>query len=182
MVIKMEFKKSGQDILEIILTSKELDAWELYPEQLDEQDPLTRKILSRLLHKASEESGFYTGEGEFLIEVSKDKEKTIFRLTRISEPSGQIQVFRFFGSEEMLGGALRLYELIGKKQSSLYQMGKYYYLIVILPKEKIAAARELMHEYGSCALHAEHAAAVLEEHARCLMEDSALSRLNHHFS
>ena len=97
---------------------------------------------------------------------------------------GQLQVFRFGTSEEMLGGCLRLYERMGNKagENRLYWMDDSYYLTVLLPEEEVAAAKEILLEYGSCALHPNGAAAVLSEHGSCLMKEDALQKLDHHFS
>ena len=54
--------------------------------------------------QASQQSGFPVEEGEFAIEISQDEDQTIFHLTRIVQDQGQLQVFRFGTSEEMLGG------------------------------------------------------------------------------
>lgn len=106
----MKLKRLGENKLEIILSAAELATWELCPQQIKQPDPLTQSILARLLHKASQQSGFPVEEGEFAIEISQDEDQTIFHLTRIVQDQGQLQVFRFGTSEEMLGGCLRLYE------------------------------------------------------------------------
>lgn len=184
MVVTMKLKRLGENKLEIILSAAELAAWELCPQQIKQPDPLTQSILARLLHKASQQSGFPVEEGEFAIEISQDEDQTIFHLTRIVQDQGQLQVFRFGTSEEMLGGCLRLYERMGNKagENKLYWMDDSYYLTVLLPEEEVAAAKEILLEYGSCALHPDGAAAVLSEHGSCLMKKDALQKLDHHFS
>lgn len=58
MVVTMKLKRLGENKLEIILSAAELAAWELCPQQIKQPDPLTQSILARLLHKASQQSGF----------------------------------------------------------------------------------------------------------------------------
>lgn len=67
------------------------------------------------------------------------------------QDQGQLQVFRFGTSEEMLGGCLRLYERMGNKagENRLYWMDDSYYLTVLLPEEEVAAAKEILLEYGA---------------------------------
>lgn len=88
MVVTMKLKRLGENKLEIILSAAELAAWELCPQQIKQPNPLTQSILARLLHKASQQSGFPVEEGEFAIEISQDEDQTIFHLTRIVPGSG----------------------------------------------------------------------------------------------
>lgn len=181
----MEFRQSGENTVEVLLNRGELTALELLPENMDCQNPLTRRILVRLLQKSAKEIGFCVGEGEFVIGLSRTKEGATLTLTRTEDTQNKLQqVYRFGGSEEMITGSVCLCrEFEGRLgKSSLYEMEGRFYLTLCPQKEDCDAVKGLLLEYGSKAQRDALAAGALQEHARCLIEDTALQTLSQYFS
>ena len=157
----MQFRRSGEDTVEIVLSQGELCALKLHPDTMDCDDPITRRILAGLLQKAAKETGLCLEAGEFLVETDRCLEKTVLTITRKKEREApeRLQVCRFDGCEEML--------------SCCIQLAK---------SGRCRNEDSLLLEYGRCALYGAQAAGVLREHASCLIADSALKTVERYFS
>lgn len=182
----MQFRRSGEDTVEIVLSQGELCALKLHPDTMDCDDPITRRILAGLLQKAAKETGLCLEAGEFLVETDRCLEKTVLTITRKKEreASERLQVCRFDGCEEMLSCCIQLAKSgrCRNEDSSLYVWEDRYYLIVCPRQEQSDKVKALLLEYGHCALYGAQAAGVLREHASCLIADSALKTVERYFS
>ncbi len=61
----MKFRQTGEGTLEILLSTGELSALELGTKPLDGSDPLIRRILTRLIRRAEQETGIPLCAGTF---------------------------------------------------------------------------------------------------------------------
>lgn len=194
----MEFRQSGGNRVEIILTPKEVSALRLSPDKMDCENPYVRKVLTELLRRAareikfSPESGFSSGAEEFLLEISDEKENTVLAVSPVcfekqtdAFPKNVVQLYRFAGSEEMIRACLALSETLKEKigKSSLYRTpdGRYCLLLVLEQSQEEAAKRILL-EYGEKARRDNLAAAVLAEHTPCFLPDTAIQTIQNFFS
>lgn len=182
----MQFRRSGKHTVEIVLSPEELDSLKLYPDNLDYEDPITRRILTGLLQRAADQTGLRLETGEFLVETGQSSGNTVLTITQKKKETvpEQIQVCRFDGCEEMLSGCIKL-AVSGRcsgRHSSLYVWKGSYYLVICPGSEQSEAVRGLLLEYGHCALHGFLAAGTLFEHAACLLEEEALETLERYFS
>lgn len=169
-----------------MLSPEELNSLKLCTDNMDYEDPVTRRILTGLLRRAAKETGLRLETGEFLVETGQSSGDTVLTITQKKKETvpEQMQVCRFDGCEEMLSGCIKL-ALSGKcsgRYSSLYAWEGSYYLAVCPAPEQSAAVRGLLLEYGHCALHGPLAAGTLFEHADCLIEEAALETLERYFS
>lgn len=183
----MKFKKTGKNAVEIILSQGELSALELCPPQMDCTDPLTHKILCRLLQRAAKETGLCLTGSDFLIEVSDAQEGAVFTLTRVDGEETQtqqlVQVYCFDSSEEMIQSGIHLHRGFGSRlgKNSLYKWEKKYYLSLSPLKEDCALVKGMLLEYGGKAQHDALADGILKEHAECLIQDTAAQTLEQYF-
>ncbi len=183
---EMKFRQTGEGIVEIFLSRGELSALELKPEQMDCSDPLTHRILTRLIRRAEQETGTPLCAGTFLVKFSPAQEGTVLTLRRMAPPFHKEeprQVYRFCESEAMIRACLALGRQLpdSVRDSSLYEWNGWFYLSVVPAQADSSPLQGLLLEYGSRARRDALTEGMLREYAGCLIRENAVQTIRHFF-
>ncbi|HIZ84561.1 MAG TPA: adaptor protein MecA [Firmicutes bacterium] len=191
--------------LKITLTGAELRRFSLDYEQLDYENPLTRRALSALMAEASAETGFRFQPGRLLIEAfpapgggcelyftmladpdgpaADIQPARAFpvsgeRRLRLRRTGGAVYTFEFAGADDMLAAMEQLYSRpeTAAAESDLYIWGDGYRLIY-RPRPEDRFAPRQMEEYASAVYRTAAAAAYTAEHGRLLAGGRAVARV-----
>lgn len=182
----MKFRQTGEGTLEILLSTGELSALELGTKPLDGSDPLTRRILTRLIRRAEQETGIPLCAGTFLVELASVQEGAVLTVRRALPPSHREeprQVYRFCDSEAMIRACLALGKQLpdSVRDSSLYEWDGWFYLSVVPAQAESSPLQGLLLEYGSRARRDALAEGMLREYAGCLIRENAVQTIRHFF-
>lgn len=182
----MKFRQTGEGEVEILLSKGELSALELKPERMDGSDPLTNRILARLIRRAERETGVPLCAGTFLTELAPAREGAVLTLRRTAPPLEREeprQVYRFCDSETAIRAGLALSAQLpeGVRSSSLYEWDGWFYLSVAPAHKDSIPLQGLLLEYGSRARRDALAEGMLREYAGCLIRENAVQTIRHFF-
>lgn len=184
--------------LKITLTGAELRRFSLSYDQLDYDDPATRRALGALMAEASAETGFAFQPGRLLIEVfpapaggcemyftlladpdgpspgageglqSGTAAVARQRKLRLKRPAGAAYTFEFENADHMLAAMEQLYSTPAAGADSDLYAWGNRYRLILRPRQGERFSPLVLGEYSAAFYHTAAAAAYTAEHGRLL--------------
>ncbi len=189
----MHIEPLDRQTVKVILSGKDMKQFSLTYENMDYEDPATRKVILRLLQKVQESTRLDFAQGKLFIEAFPDEEggcilylNLLTNLPTESLPKNGFHtplIVSLCGSEEVIGLCKTLFfrysHLILK--SSLYKNKDAYILMIYSYYKQDQKLCAILHEYGDLLGRGEVAAGIIHEHARAILPSQAVERIAGHF-
>ncbi|MBC8570421.1 adaptor protein MecA [Zongyangia hominis] len=193
----MNIQLISKNKLKVTLSGEDLKGLGISYDSLDYSDPHTKEVLLHILGKAKTQAGFAPGRQKLFIEVYPssqngcviyftplfDKNPAIRRY-RVKRSIGEPAVYRFGKIDTVIDASVRLFQLMGHRifKSSLYRMGRAYYL-AIYPLDGISGKTAgFLSEYAPLAGRGHLLVSYLQEHGHAIVEDRAIDTLSYYLA
>ena len=186
----MKIELIDQKTVKIVLNESDLDAFSF--DKNESSVSGTKRLVLKLIGQIREETSLDLTGGKLFIEAFPDlnggcilyvniieRERKTVRTQRTEAGFGAPLLFRFDVLDHLIGGSTRLFSQYSHliRKSSLYLLGKEYFLVLSSYLKADEKLIRLLGEYGRFFGKGEVRHAFLKEHARCLVEGTAVETL-----
>lgn len=185
----MTFKLLSKDKLKVTLTKQDMSAFGITFSELDYQDLKTKQVISYLLAKAKQETGFNANEAKVFIEVYPEGDgccicfstiASLFSLnTKVKTEINEPFVFLFATLEDVIKASIQLFTLYCHRiyKSSLYKLNDSYRLIIYPLDQSDRLSVDFLNEFGQLIGSGSILTAFIQEHAHVIIENNAIDQI-----
>ena len=182
----MKIELLDQQTIKVILTSDDMQEFDITYEEMDYNDPVTRRPIVAMLYRIKEQTCVDLTKGKLFIEAFPvEPDGCILYINMCKQVSNKTSqcniplVFSFSSIEEVFRVCETLFQYYSHLifKSSLYRMGNIYFLSVYSfckLEEKLTA---IISEYGILQGKGSLYTASLQEYSQCIIPTTAIETL-----